>query len=481
MTIETAVAELTTLLGPRLSRSKSDRDLHGRCETHFPHMPPDAVAYPESTEEVSRLLAACHAHGCPVIPWGTGTSLEGHSLAPQGGVTVNVSRMDRVLAVRAQDMDCAVQPGITRRRLEEELRATGLMFPVDPGADASIGGMASTRASGTTAVRYGTMRDNVLGLEVVLADGRVIRTGTRARKSSAGYDLTALFVGAEGTLGLITELTLKLHGIPEATAAAVCAFAEMGPAVEAVIATIQSGVSMARIEFVDAATARAFNAATGAGWEEAPHLMVEFHGSDAGVREEAARFTEIAEEFGASGARWSTREDERRALWRMRHDAYRTILASRPGSTALVTDLCVPISRLAEAVEETRADIEAAGVPGPILGHVGDGNFHAILLVERDHAAELAAAKRLSDRMVERALRMGGTVTGEHGVGMGKLAHMDAEHGAAWDVMGAIKRALDPGGTMNPGKLVRADRGTGRPGLAAPFRPQEHAGRITGG
>ena len=457
MSIEAAVAELSSLLGPRLSRSKSDLDVHGRSETHWPPMPPDAVAYPETTEEVSRLAAICHRAGCPVIPWGTGTSLEGHSLAPRGGVTVDFSRMDRVLEVRADDMDCAVQPGITRGRLNEELRATGLMFPVDPGADASVGGMASTRASGTTAVRYRTMRDNVMGLEVVLADGRVIRTGSRARKSSAGYDLTALFVGAEGTLGLVTELTLRLHGVPEATAAAVCAFPEMGPAVEAVIATIQSGVPMARIEFVDAATAAVFNAATGAGWAEAPHLMVEFHGTEAAVREEAARFVAIAEGCGASGAHWSTREQERRALWRMRHDAYWTILASRPGSTALVTDLCVPISRLAEAVEETRADIAASGVPGPILGHVGDGNFHAILLVERGSARELDAAQRLSDRMVERALRMGGTATGEHGVGMGKLKHMEAEHGAAWDVMAAVKRALDPQGMMNPGKVVRAN------------------------
>ena len=457
MSTEPALDELTSLLGPRLSRSKSDRETHGRSETHFPLMPPDAVAYPETTEEVSRLAAICTRHGCPVIPWGTGTSLEGHSLAPRGGVTVNFSRMDRVLEVRPADMDCAVQPGISRSRLNEELRATGLMFPVDPGADASIGGMASTRASGTTAVRYGTMRDNVMGLEVVLADGRVIRTGSRARKSSAGYDLTALFVGAEGTLGLVTELTLRLHGVPEAAAAAVCAFPAMGPAVEAVVATIQSGVPMARIEFVDEETARVFNAATGAGWEEAPHLMVEFHGTEGAVREDAARFVEIAEEMGGTGARWSTLEEERRALWRMRHDAYWTILASRPGSTAIVTDLCVPISRLAEAVEETRADIEASGVPGPMLGHVGDGNVHAILLVARGDARELDAAKRLADRMAERSLRLGGTITGEHGVGMGKLAHMDAEHGAAWDVMGALKRALDPGGTMNPGKLVRAN------------------------
>lgn len=450
-----ALRELGALLGPRLVTSAADCDQHGRNETHFPHLPPDAVAYPETTAEVAALMAICARHGVPVTAWGAGTSLEGHALALRGGVTVDFTRMAAVLEVRAEDMVVQVQPGITREALNTELRATGLFFPVDPGANASLGGMASTRASGTTAVRYGTMRDNVLGLEVVLADGRVIRTGTAARKTSAGYDLTALFVGAEGTLGLITELTLRLQGQPEAVSAAVCAFPEIGPAVQAVIATIQSGIPMARIEFVDSATVAAFNARDHAGMPEQPHLLVEFHGSPAAVAEQAERFGEIVTEAGGEGFRWASKPEDRAALWRMRHNAYYACLALRPGCTAWVTDVCVPISRLAEAVEETRADIAASVIPGPILGHVGDGNFHAILLVDPRDEAEAAEAKRLAARMADRALRLGGTVTGEHGIGMGKLNYMAREHGAGWDVMGQIKRALDPAGLLNPGKMVR--------------------------
>ncbi|BAQ70060.1 D-lactate dehydrogenase [cytochrome] 1 [Rhodovulum sulfidophilum] len=452
-----ALTALGEMLGDRLSRSKSDLDLHGRNETYFPFLPPDAVAYPETTDEVAQIVRICAAHGVPLTGWGRGTSLEGHALALQGGVTIDFSRMNRVLKVNSEDMDVVVQPGLTREDLNRELRATGLFFPVDPGANASLGGMASTRASGTTAVRYGTMRDNVLALEVVLPDGRVIRTGTRARKSSAGYDLTGLFVGSEGTLGLITELTLRLHGQPEAISAAVCAFDEIGAAVDTVIQTIQLGIPMARIEFVDAATAAAFNAYASADMPEKPHLMVEFHGSAAGVAEQAESFGEVVAENGGEGFKWSSRPEDRNALWTMRHNAYYACLGLRPGATALVTDMCVPISRLAEAVEETRADIAQASIPGPILGHVGDGNFHAILLVEPDNAAELAEAKALAHRMVERALRMGGTVTGEHGIGMGKLDYMEEEHGAAWDVMSQIKRALDPMTLMNPGKMVRAN------------------------
>ena len=453
MTIQSAIAELDSFLGPRLSRSKSDLELHGRSETWWPLTPPDAVAYPESTQEVARILSACAAQGCPVVPWGTGTSLEAHALAARGGVTVDMSRMNRVLEVAPEDMLAVVQPGVTRRRLNEELRATGLMFSVDPGADASLGGMASTRASGTTAVRYGTMRDNVIGLEVVLADGRAIRTGGQARKSSAGYDLTSLFVGAEGTLGLITELTVRLHGIPEAVSAALCAFPSVASAVDAVIEAVASGIPLARAELVDADVARAFNAHGGGGMAEAPHLMLEFDGSEAGVADDAARFAGIAGGHGATGTEWATREEERARLWRMRHDAYWTILKMRPSSAPISTDICVPISRLAEAIELTRADIAASGIPGPILGHVGDGNFHAILLA--DSPEELEVTKALSARMAERAIAMGGTSTGEHGVGMGKLDFMEAEHGAGWDVMGAIKRALDPDGIMNPGKVVR--------------------------
>ena len=457
MTIETAIHALQSFLGDRITRSKSDRDLHGQSESYFPPTPPDAVAYPENTAEVAALVRICAEHGCPVIGWGAGTSLEGHGLAIRGGISVDFSRMNRVLEVSPEDMDARVQPGVTREALNAELRATGLFFPVDPGANASLGGMAATRASGTTAVRYGTMRDNVLGLEVVLADGRIIRTGTRARKSSAGYDLTALFVGSEGTLGLITELTLRLRGQPQATSAAVCAFETMEGAVAAVIETIQSGVPMARIEFVDAATALAVNGFSGANFLALPHLLVEFHGTEAGVAEQAETFGSVAAEHGGRGFDWARQAEVRNRLWKMRHDAYLAILASRPGARAIVTDVCVPISRLAEAVAETQADIEASPIPGPILGHVGDGNFHAILLMDTSNPQEVEAAEALSARMAERALRLGGTVTGEHGVGMGKLAYMEAEHGGGWDVMGAIKAALDPEGIMNPGKIVRGN------------------------
>ncbi len=451
---EPALAAIAALLGPRLTRSPSDREIHGRSESWYPPMPPDAVAYPETSEEVCRILEICSRHRLPVIPWGTGTSLEGQSIAPGGGLCLDLSRMNRVVEIDAENMLARVEPGVTRTRLNEELRATGLFFPVDPGADASLGGMASTRASGTTAVRYGTMRDNVKGLEVALADGRLIRTGSRARKSAAGYDLTALFVGAEGTLGIITELTLQLHGIPEAISAAVVSFPDMHAAVEAVMLTIQSGIPVARIEFLDSESVKAVNAHSGLALEETPLLLLEFHGSPRAVAEDAARFGEIATELGGRGFRTADRPEERNRLWDARHKAYYAILASRPGARAIVTDICVPISRLAEAVEETRRDIAASGLPGPILGHVGDGNFHAILLIDPNDEQELARAKALAHRMAERALALGGTVTGEHGVGLGKRPFMSLEHGEAWQLMGTLKTALDPAGILNPGKLV---------------------------
>ncbi len=454
---QTALDDLTTLLGQRATRSKSELDQHGRSETHFPLMPPEMVVYPETTAEVSAILRLCAAHGIPVVGYGAGTSLEGQAQSPHGGVCVDFRLMNRVLQINAADMDVVVQPGLTREALNEALRATGLFFPVDPGANASLGGMASTRASGTTAVRYGTMRDNVLGLEVVLADGRIIRTGTRARKTAAGYDLTALFVGAEGTLGLITEMTLRLHGQPEATAAAICGFADMTDAVAAVIDTIQLGLPMARIEFIDAASVAAVNAWSGTDIPLQPHLMVEFHGSDAGVREQVETFGEIVADHGGTGFDWATRPEDRSALWAMRHNAYYAIKASRPGAMAIVTDICVPISRLADAVKQTQADIDASGIAGPILGHVGDGNFHAILLYDQAEPAQEETAKALSHRMVTRALEMGGTATGEHGIGLGKLDYMQAEHGQAWDVMQTLKMALDPANIMNPGKMLRQD------------------------
>jgi len=454
MLSDAALVDLTAVFGPRLSTARAVLDQHAESESLVTGPAPWAVAFPETTAEVAQLAGLSARHGFPLVGWGAGTSLEGHALAVAGGVTVDFQRMDRLVEVRPEDMVAVVQPGITREALNRELRATGLFFPVDPGANATIGGMAATRASGTAAVRYGTMRDNVLGLEVVLAGGEVIRTGTAARKSSAGYDLTGLMIGSEGTLGLITELTLRLHGQPEDVAAATCAFADMGAAVDCVIATVQAGVPMARIEFLDAATVLAVNAFSGLDLPPAPLLLVEFHGSPAAVAEAAGRFGDIAAGFGATGFAWARAQEERSRLWAARHQAYRAILASRPGARAVVTDVCVPISALAAAVAETAADIAASGIPGPILGHVGDGNFHAILMVRPGDAAEAATAKALAQRMAERALRLGGTITGEHGVGFGKLPLMAAEHGPAWGAMGRIKRALDPMGLMNPGKVV---------------------------
>lgn len=455
MPLADALSALDSLLGQRLSRSKSDLELHGRSEAHFDTTPPDAVAYPRTTAEVQAIARICSEHGVAMVGWGAGTSLEGHALAVRGGVVVDFSQMAQVIEVSPEDMVARVQPGITRERLNEELRATGLMFPVDPGANASIGGMASTRASGTTAVRYGTMADNVRGLEVVLADGRALRTGTAARKSSAGYNLTQLFVGAEGTLGLITELTLKLHGQPEAVSAAVCRFTDLAPAVDSVIETIQSGIPMARIEFLDAASVAAVNAHHGRDFAEAPHLFVEFHGSHSAVTEQAQAFGEIVASQGGADFSWAERPEDRSALWMMRHNAAYSIAQMRPGARILVTDVCVPISRLAEAVAQASDDIAASGLYGPILGHVGDGNFHATLMVDPDDPAQMQKAREVSGRMVEHALSLGGTSTGEHGIGLGKLDYMEAEHGIGWALMGDVKRALDPDGLMNPGKLVR--------------------------
>lgn len=454
MLTNAARADLTALFGDRLVTTVAVLDQHAQSESLVTAGPPDAVVFPQTTAEVSRLATIATQHRLPLIGWGAGTSLEGHALAVQGGIIVDFRDMAAVLELRADDRLVRVQPGITREALNRELRATGLFFPVDPGADASLGGMAATRASGTTAVRYGTMRDNVRGLEVVLANGRVIRTGTGAPKTSAGYDLTALFVGSEGTLGLFTELTLRLHGQPEAVSAAVAAFPTLEAAVDCVIATMQMGIPMARIEFLDTETVAACNAYSGTNLPLAPQLLIEFHGHPVGVAEDITRFQDIAEGFAAQDFQWAAATEDRSRLWKTRHQAYHAILASRPGARAIVTDVCVPISMLAQAVAETRADIAASGVPGPILGHVGDGNFHAILMVRPGEAGEVAIAKALAGRMAERALRLGGTITGEHGVGFGKLPYMAAEHGAAWAVMGDIKRAFDPLGIMNPGKVV---------------------------
>jgi D-lactate dehydrogenase (cytochrome) len=455
MAYEKALSLLSEVFGNRLSRSSSDLDLHGTSEAHFPVTSPDAVAYVNSTEDVKKLIGVCYEQECPVIAWGTGTSLEGHSLAPRGGVSVDFSQMNRVIKINAEDMTAIVEPGVTREALNEELRATGLFFPVDPGANASLGGMAATRASGTTTVRYGTMHDNVLSLSVVLSDGRFIETGNQARKSSAGYDLTSLFIGSEGTLGLITQLTLRLHPQPEAISAGIVAFNDMDSAVSAVIQTIQLGLPMARIEFVDAATAAAFNSYAKSDMAEVPHLLFELHGSESNVSDSAEMFNDICTDHGGQDFQWSSKTEERTSLWAMRHKAYYAVLASRPGSTAVITDICVPISKLGQAVAETREDISQSSIQGPIFGHVGDGNFHAILLIDPNSEKEKAEAMRIGDKMAMRALSFGGTCSGEHGVGMGKLKFMEAQHGVGWDVMGQIKRQLDPLNILNPGKLVR--------------------------
>jgi D-lactate dehydrogenase (cytochrome) len=446
---------LAARFGNRLVTSQAVREQHGNTTTWVANEPPDAVVFPQDTTNVQEIVRICAAQRIPVIPFGTGTSLEGHVNAPLGGVSIDFRDMNRVLTVHAEDLDCVVEPGVTRKALNEHLRDQGLFFPIDPGADASLGGMAATRCSGTNAVRYGTMKDNVLSLKVVLANGELMTTARRAKKSSAGYDLTRLIVGSEGTLGVITELTLRLSGIPEAIAAGVCPFPSVEACCEATILTIQSGIPVARIELLDALQVRACNAYSKLALPETPMLFLEFHGSDAGVAEQSQRFGEIAAELGGGPFEWATRPEDRSKLWQARHDAYWAGRALRPGSAAVATDVCVPISKLAQCVIETQRDIADSRLVAPILGHVGDGNFHLTLLVDLADPGEVARAKALSERLVARALAMDGTSTGEHGVGQGKMAYLPAEHGeAALDAMRAIKRALDPDGILNPGKIV---------------------------
>jgi D-lactate dehydrogenase (cytochrome) len=454
--VSAALDAIRALLGDRLTTAIAVREQHGKDQTYHPGAPPDAVAFARSTEEVSVIVKACAAHRVPVIAYGTGTSLEGHVAALQGGVTLDLMQMNEVLEVNAEDLDCLVQAGVTRNQLNSHLRATGLFFPIDPGADASIGGMAATRASGTNAVRYGTMRENVLGLTAVLADGEVVRTGGRARKSSSGYDLTRLLVGSEGTLGVITEIRLRLHGIPEAMSSAVCAFATIEDAVNTVIVTIQSGVPVARIELLDELTMDAcIRYSKLQGYQAAPTLFFEFHGSKAHVAEQAETVGAIARDFGGAEFQWTARAEERNRLWQARHDAFWATLALRPGAKGIVSDVCVPISRLAECITAVKRDVAEAGLLAPLVGHVGDGNFHLIFLVDLDDAAEVARAKAVNRRMVDKALALGGTCTGEHGVGSGKIGYLEAEHGAvAVRTMHAIKQALDPHNIMNPGKIV---------------------------
>jgi len=452
---QSVVTELKALLGDRVSTSHAVREHHGKDESYFPYALPDAVVFPHSTDEVRETVKICRAHRVPIIPYGVGTSLEGHILAIHGGVCIDMSQMNQVLAVHEEDLDAVVQAGVTRKQLNEYIKHTGLFFPIDPGADATLGGMTATRASGTNAVRYGTMRENVLSLKVVLADGRIIQTARRSKKSSAGYDLTRLFVGSEGTLGIITEVTVKLHPVQAAMSAAVCSFATIDRAAKTVIQTLQSGIPIARSELLCGLTMKALNAHNKTKHREQPTLLLEFHGTEASVVEQAELVQELAKENGGMDFQWATKPEERTKLWEARHQAYFACLQLKPGSRALSTDVCVPISRLAECVTETAKDLEKASLPVPLFGHVGDGNFHLVILIDPKNEKEIAEAKDLNVRVVRRALAMEGTCTGEHGVGIGKQAYMQEELGDAVDLMKDLKRAFDPENLLNPGKVVR--------------------------
>ena len=453
--VEAVIAALAAMVGNRLVTSRAVREQHANTVTWLGNQPPDAVVFPHTTEEVQQIVRLCAAHRVPIIAFGTGTSLEGQVNAPRGGISLDFRDMNRVLSVHAEDLDCVVEPGVTRKQLNEHLRDQGVFFPIDPGADASLGGMAATRASGTNAVRYGTMKDNVLALKVVLANGEVMSTARRAKKSSAGYDLTRLMVGSEGTLGIITELTLRLSGIPEAILSGTCPFPSVEAACNATIQTIQSGIPVARIELLDALQVRACNLYSKLTLPETPMLFLEFHGTDAGVAEQSQRFGEIAKEFGGGPFDWATRAEDRTRLWQARHDAAWAVRSLRSTGFGIATDVCVPISRLAECVTATQRDIAESRLLGPIVGHVGDGNFHVALTVDLNDADEVARINGFLERLVERALAMDGTCTGEHGIGQGKMKYMAAEHGEpALAAMRAIKRAFDPLDIMNPGKIV---------------------------
>ena len=455
MDTETAriAEELKSSLGAKVTTSASVLAQHGRDESAYPPHPPEVVVTPESVADVQEVMRLCDRFEIPVIPFGAGTSLEGHIHAVTGGVCIDMTAMKRVLRVSADDLDCTVEPGVSRLELEKVLARDGLFFPTDPGADATIGGMAATRASGTNAVRYGTIRDLVLSMKVVLPDGSLISTGGRARKSSAGYDLTRLFIGSEGTLGVIVELTLRLFGIPETIAAAVCRFPTVDTAVATVIAAVQLGIPMARIELLDTSAIEAVNAHSGIEAEVTPTLFLEFHGSPAGVEDQALRLAELADENGGAGLEWATDLSERNRLWRARHQAYYAALAMRPGSKAYSSDVCVPISALADCIHAAAADLEKSSLPSMVFGHVGDGNFHTLVLVDPDDPDEMEEIKALTGRLVERALAVGGTCTGEHGIGTGKIGYLETELGPAIDVMRQVKAAIDPKNIMNPGKI----------------------------
>jgi D-lactate dehydrogenase (cytochrome) len=453
---EVLLSALKFMFGERVSTTHAMREHHGSDESSYDPMLPDAVVFAHSTDEVAAVVGLCSKYEVPIIPYGTGTSLEGHVLALQGGVTIDLSQMNNVVAIHAEDLTATVQAGVTRKQLNQEIKDTGLFFPIDPGADASLGGMAATRASGTNAVRYGTMRENVLALTVVTSDGRIIRTGTRAKKSSAGYDLTRIFVGSEGTLGIITEVTVKLYPQPEAISAAVCSFPSAADAVNAVIQTIQMGIPVARVEFLDENGVKAINAHDKLGLPEKPLLLFEFHGSEHSVKEQAESVQEIAADYNATGFEWATHPEDRSRLWAARHNAYFALLQMRPGYRSITTDCCVPISQLAECILETKTDCEKNGMVYSIIGHVGDGNFHVLMLIDPHDPAEVGKAEGINNRMVARAIAMDGTCTGEHGVGLHKMDFLVQEHGDdAINTMRAIKHALDPKNIMNPGKIIR--------------------------
>ena len=450
-----AVAILKQKFGERLSEAQSVRQHHAQSTTRMEQQLPDAVIFAETTQEVSDILNICNQYRCPIVAFGVGSSLEGHVNASHGGISIDLNAMNKILKVNSEDLDTVIQPGVTRVQLNEHLRDSGLFFPIDPGANASLGGMAATRASGTNAVRYGTMKDNILALEAVMPDGRIIRTGTRARKSSAGYDITRLLIGSEGTLGIITELTVKLHGIPEKIAGGVCSFPSIKAACDTVISVIQFGIPMARIELLDALQVKACNGYSGLSLPEEPLLLVEFHGSETSVAEQAEMFGEIASEHTNSAFSWTTNTEERSMLWKARHDAYWASMSLMPGAVSVSTDVCVPISRLAECVELTRLDMKEHGIISPMVGHVGDGNFHCLPLTMPEDDEMQQKITDFSKRLSKRAIDMGGTCTGEHGIGMGKQTYLVDELGETVDFMKQIKTAFDPNNIMNPGKIFQ--------------------------
>ncbi|MCG8490367.1 MAG: FAD-binding protein [Sneathiellales bacterium] len=453
-TLGTVKAKLQELLGDRCSTADAVREQHGKDESWHEVCPPDIVCLAHSTEEVSKIVTLCADHKVPIIPFGAGTSLEGHVNAVEGGVCIDLGQMNEILTVNTEDLDCVVQPGVRRKQLNEYLRDTGLFFPIDPGADASIGGMASTRASGTNAVRYGTMRENILNLTVVLPDGKIIKTGGRAKKSAAGYDLTKLYIGSEGTLGIITEVTLRLYGIPEAIAAATVSFPDIESAVQSVILTIQSGIPVARIELLDEVQIDAINKYSGLDLPVQPSLFLEFHGSENGAQEQSEMVGEICKEFGAEDFKWTTQAEDRTKLWQARHDAAYAARALRNNASMWATDVCVPISRLADCIMQTKEDLDQSDLIAPIVGHVGDGNFHLAFVLDKSNPEEMEEAERLNARLIKRAQGMDGTCTGEHGVGLGKKKYLKDELGDAVEVMRVLKSALDPQNIMNPGKII---------------------------